>query len=79
MEEKRELGRDVPRSSSAANESRFAEVVGTRDCPSIRPLFSGVLKGSPLMSARVSKFFIVLKCADRTHGVQLKERECDSL
>ena len=61
--EKRRRKRDLPRSSSAANESRFAEVVGgARDCPSIRPLFSGVLKGSPFMrdtSMRVPGFFIV--------------------
>ena len=58
----------VPRSSSAANESRLAEVVGgARDCPSIRPLFSGVLKGSPFMSRTTSKYLYCLDMRRRAN------------
>ena len=40
----------LPRSSSAANESRFAAVVG-QDCTLRRALFSGVLNGSPFIES----------------------------
>ena len=43
----------IPRSSSAANESRFAADVGRMECASSRALFSGVLKGSPFMKVVV--------------------------